>query len=182
MTRPTLELVVGGKASEGAPPGLSLASLYEAYVGAVLARCHYLLRNSAEAEDATQEVFMRALAAAASFRGDASALTWLITIATRHCLNQLRSKRAGWHEKVQRTAMVSVVGGADPVEARDVIRQTLRQFDEETQLAAILYHVDEMTLDEVAAALERSVPTVRKRLSEFAAAARIHLEQQGGAP
>jgi RNA polymerase sigma-70 factor (ECF subfamily) len=181
VTRPTLELVVGGNAREGAPPGLSLASLYEAYVGAVLARCQYLLRNTAEAEDATQEVFMRALAAADGFRGDASALTWLITIATRHCLNLLRSKRAGWHEKVQRSALVSVVS-ADPVEDRDVIRETLRQFDEETQLAAMLYHVDEMTLDEVAAAIERSVPTVRKRLAEFAAAARIHLKQQGGAP
>jgi DNA-directed RNA polymerase specialized sigma24 family protein len=34
---------------------------------------------------------------------------------------------------------------------------------------AIHYYVDEMTLEEVAALLARSVPTVRKRLGEFAA-------------
>ena len=33
---------------------------------------------------------------------------------------------------------------------------------------AVHYHVDEMTLDEVAALLGRSVPTVRKRLEDFA--------------
>ena len=178
MTQPTLELVKGGKARESAPPGLSLASLYEAYAGAVMARCQYLLRQPAEAEDATQEVFMRALGAADGFRGDSSALTWLLTIATRHCLNVMRAKRAAWHEKVQRTAAVS----SEPLEAREVIRRTLRQFDEETQMAAVLYHVDEMTLDEVAVELGRSVPTVRKRLAEFATAARAHLQQDGGTP
>jgi RNA polymerase sigma-70 factor (ECF subfamily) len=40
--------------------------------------------------------------------------------------------------------------------------------DTETQAAAIHYHLDDMTLDEVAALLGRSVPTVRKRLQAFA--------------
>ena len=60
-----------------------------------------------------------------------------------------------------------------------IARQLLGKFDEETQEAAILYHVDEMTLEEVAAALNRSVPTVRKRLAEFASRARAELEGKG---
>ena len=56
-------------------------------------------------------------------------------------------------------------------ELRDQVRKLLARFDLETQAAAIHYHVDEMTLEEVAALLGRSVPTVRKRLEEFAAAA-----------
>jgi RNA polymerase sigma-70 factor (ECF subfamily) len=39
----------------------------------------------------------------------------------------------------------------------------------ETQQAVIHYFVDEMTLEEVAAAIGRSIPTVRKRLSSVVA-------------
>ena len=55
---------------------------------------------------------------------------------------------------------------------RDQVRKLLGRFDLETQAAAVHYHVDEMTLEEVAALLGRSVPTVRKRLEEVASAVR----------
>jgi RNA polymerase sigma-70 factor (ECF subfamily) len=55
---------------------------------------------------------------------------------------------------------------------RDQVRKLLSNFDLETQAAAVHYHVDEMTLEEVATLLGRSVPTVRKRLEEVAAAVR----------
>ena len=42
--------------------------------------------------------------------------------------------------------------------------------DAETQAAVIHYYVDEMTMDEVATLLERSVPTIRKRLRAYAEA------------
>ena len=51
------------------------------------------------------------------------------------------------------------------------MRALLGKLDLETQQAAIHYFVDEMTLDEVAKALGRSVPTVRKRLESVAAMA-----------
>ena len=53
---------------------------------------------------------------------------------------------------------------------RDQVRKLLSNFDLETQAAAVHYHVDEMTLEEVATLLGRSVPTVRKRMLAFAAA------------
>jgi RNA polymerase sigma-70 factor (ECF subfamily) len=52
---------------------------------------------------------------------------------------------------------------------RDLVAKMLARVDPETQAMAIHYHVDEMTLEEVAELLGRSVPTVRKRLQEFAA-------------
>ncbi len=54
------------------------------------------------------------------------------------------------------------------METRDLVRRLLSKVDVETQQAVIHYHVDGMTLEEVAAALGRSVPTVRKRLEQFA--------------
>ena len=58
--------------------------------------------------------------------------------------------------------------GPQLFELRDEVRKLLGRCDLETQAAAIHYHVDEMTLDEVATLLGRSVPTIRKRLEDFA--------------
>jgi RNA polymerase sigma-70 factor (ECF subfamily) len=50
--------------------------------------------RGSEAEDLTQEVFRKAERGLATFRGDASARTWLLRIATRTALDHVRSRRA----------------------------------------------------------------------------------------
>ena len=164
--------VVEGGAS--ALPGLR--ELYQKYGGSVYGRCVYLLRDRSKAEDAMQDVFAKALQHSEGFRAEASPLTWLMKITTHHCLNTLRSERAGWrqrfvrHEQQREEATVEGPGGGGPqlFELRDEVRKLLARCDLETQAVAIHYHVDEMTLEEVAALLGRSVPTIRKRLQEFA--------------
>lgn len=148
-----------------------LRELYEKYGASVFGRCAYLLRDRAKAEDAMQDVFAKALTHYASFRAEASPLTWLIKIATHHCLNILRAERAAWHDRFAREtrARAESEGGPQVFEMRDLVAKMLALVDQETQAVAIHYHVDEMSLDEVAALLGRSVPTVRKRLREFAA-------------
>ena len=91
-------------------------------------------------------------------------------IATHHCLNLLRAEKAGWRERFERNerAKTESEDGPRALEMRDLVLKLLARFDLETQAAAIHYHVDEMTLEEVATLLGRSVPTVRKRLEEFA--------------
>jgi RNA polymerase sigma-70 factor (ECF subfamily) len=166
-THPHLRVVTGG-ASAREP----LRELYQKYGGNVYGRCVFLLRDRAKAEDAMQDVFAKALEHYDGFRRESSPATWLIKIATHHCLNVLRAERAGWKDRFasserQREEQHGLAG-PQAFELRDEVRKLLGRFDLETQAAAIHYHVDEMTLEEVAAALGRSVPTIRKRLNEFA--------------
>lgn len=148
----------------------ALRELYAKHAGSVYGRCRYLLRDRARAEDATQEVFARALRHHETFRDQASPLTWLMKIATHHCLNELRADRALWHTAYENAAKLHPVAedGARALELRETVRRLLGRFDAETQAAAVHYHVDGMTLEEVASVLERSVPTIRKRLEAFA--------------
>jgi RNA polymerase sigma-70 factor, ECF subfamily len=138
-----------------------------------------VLKDASEAEDAMHEVFAKAFAHLDRYRAEASPLTWLMQIATNHCLNLLRANKAAWKDEVERMAKASPVAPSAPIEGRDLVRALLGQVDEETQAAAIHYYVDEMTLDEVAAAIGRSVPTVRKRLAQFAELARAHAQRLG---
>lgn len=177
---PALTVIEGGR--RGGQP--TLERLYQTCGPAVRSRCRYLLKDEAEAEDAMHEVFAKALQGLGAFRAESSPVTWLVQIATHHCLNVMRSRKAAWREETERMARLAPVGdgGGAPVEGRDLVRALLSQFDEETQRAAVHYHVDEMTLEEVAAVLGRSVPTVRKRLSNFAEVARAEAARLGLAP
>lgn len=176
--KPTLQVIPGGNPD----PRAALRELYQRYGAAVQGRCRYLLKDPAAAEDAMHEVFARAIERLDGFRGQASPLTWLMQIATHHCLNELRARKAAWRDEVERRARLAPVGAGGPVEGRDLVRALLGEFDLETQAAAVHYHVDEMSLEEVAQAIGRSVPTVRKRLAEFAAKARAHAERLGLTP
>jgi RNA polymerase sigma factor (sigma-70 family) len=164
VDRPGLQVIDGG--AEG-----DLQSLYRRYAGQVFGRCRYLLGDAAEAEDATQEVFARALVNLEGFRREASPLTWLMKIATHHCLNLLRANRALWRDEVKRIALVAPTTQEGP-DQRELVRSLLARFDVETQACAVHYLVDEMSQEEVAALVGLSVPTVRKRVRTFMAAAR----------
>jgi RNA polymerase sigma-70 factor (ECF subfamily) len=169
MTRPALEVLEGGKGSERQQ---ALRELYSKYGATVYGRCQYLLKDPTAAEDAMQDVFARAFTSWTQFRAEASPVTWLTQIATHHCLNLMRSQKATWRGQFERDerARPEGHGGPQVVELRDQVRKLLSRFDVETQAAAIHYHVDEMTLEEVAQLLQRSVPTIRKRLEAFATA------------
>ncbi|MDX2010096.1 MAG: sigma-70 family RNA polymerase sigma factor [Myxococcaceae bacterium] len=165
MVRPAFEVIDGGRSAGRA----WLKQLYSTYGGAVFQRCRFLLKDPTAAEDAMQDVFAKAMVNEASFRGEASPLTWLLTIATNHCLNVLREKRAAWHDQYGAMEQVKgeAHGGPGSLEARDFVRRSLSKFDVETQAAVIHYWVDDLTLEEVARLLGRSVPTIRKRLNAF---------------
>jgi RNA polymerase sigma-70 factor (ECF subfamily) len=168
----------GGGGAEAGPAspreGGLLAELYARHAAAVLGRCRYLLRDDEAARDATQEVFVRALKALPEFQGQASPVTWLTRIATHHCLNQLRSARAAWREEVRRAAERGSQPGVE-ADKRELLRALLGAAEPEEQEMAVLYFVDELTQAEIASATGRSLPTVRKRLRGFLAAARAAL-------
>ena len=168
MDRPRLEVIEGERGREDRA---SLRELYRRYGGQVHGRCRYLLGDRAEAEDAVQEVFARALVHRAAIREEAAALGWLLRIATHHCLNVIRANRALWKDEGKRVASVAPAS-ADPADQRALVRSLLSRFDLETQRCAIHYLVDEMSQEEVAAVVELPVTTVRKRVRSFLAAAR----------
>src|SRR5947207_1288113 len=100
MARPHLSVVAGGKAALDARA--ALRELYSKYGGSVFGRCSYLLKDRSRAEDAMQDVFAKALTHVSDFRSESSPLTWLMKIATHHCLNLLRGERALWRRRYQR--------------------------------------------------------------------------------
>jgi RNA polymerase sigma-70 factor (ECF subfamily) len=177
-----LQVIPGGRvdhlgpSSSAAPPAGLLDELYRRHAAMVLARCRYLLRDGEAARDATQDVFVAALRALPAFRAAASPATWLTRIATNHCLNLRRSGQAAWPSELARLSRDRRERGIEP-DARELVRALLGAAPAEAQEVAVLYFVDELTQAEVAEATGASLPTVRKRLRAFLAAARGALSE-----
>ena len=63
--------------------------------------CYHMLRDSLEAEDATQEVFLRAYARLDTYNNSHKFSTWLFSIASHYCIDKLRPYRlqlVSWDE------------------------------------------------------------------------------------
>jgi RNA polymerase sigma-70 factor (ECF subfamily) len=145
--------------------------LYRKYGPVVYRRCLKLLRDPAEAQDAAQEVFVRALTHLDGLRYG-SPLPWLYEIATRHCLNRLRD--AGRRSALQARGCGHPLP-IDPQVAfadRDQAGRILAQCDETTARIVVHHLLDGMTQEEVATAVGLSRRTVGVKLQAFFAAAR----------
>jgi RNA polymerase sigma-70 factor (ECF subfamily) len=154
--------------------------LYERYASHVYGRCRYLLKDEEAARDAVQEVFLKAMDHQAAFRNEAQPSTWLIRIATNYCLNVIRMNRNKTRQAVAE-GNIEVAGpqalwSADRAERRQIVRQLLERVTGECAAVAVHYFVDEMTQEEIGAAIGKSLPTVRKRLRDFLAAAGQELD------
>src|SRR6267154_261245 len=130
-----LRVLPGGRSGNEPRPAVSadrgfLAGRYEKHAAAVYGRCRYLLRNDDEAKDALQEVFVKALRSLPEFRAAASPTTWLLRIATHHCLNIHRSRRAAWREELVALGKDRRVE-AEPPERRELARVLLGAAPEE---------------------------------------------------
>jgi RNA polymerase sigma factor (sigma-70 family) len=71
--------------------------LYRAHRPAIYARCKRVLGEDHAAEDATQDTFVRAFRHIATAPAAHAARSWLLTIATNCCLNELRHRQVRRH-------------------------------------------------------------------------------------
>lgn len=71
----------------------AFADLYHRYLEPVYAYCWYRLGSREAAEDATSQIFLKALAALPSYRGDRTFRSWLFTIAHNVVVDQYRTQR-----------------------------------------------------------------------------------------
>jgi RNA polymerase sigma-70 factor (ECF subfamily) len=72
----------------------AFADLVRTHQARVRLACLVLLGNKDEADDAAQDVFIKAYKGLAGFKAEASFITWLLRIAENHCRDRLRSRKS----------------------------------------------------------------------------------------
>jgi len=72
---------------------IDFEQLYETYRGRVFSTAYRMLSNRADAEDVTQDIFIKVFKKLSSFRGDSAVSTWIYRIAVNACLDFRRRRR-----------------------------------------------------------------------------------------
>lgn len=86
------ELIAHARAGDDA----SFTRLVETYQTVVFNLCYRMLGDPAEAEDAAQETFLRAYSQLHRYDPNRPFKTWLLSIASHHCIDRLRKRRLTW--------------------------------------------------------------------------------------
>jgi RNA polymerase sigma-70 factor (ECF subfamily) len=142
--------------------------------GWVLNLAYQMLGAADEAQDAAQEVFVRAFTHLKQFRGEATFATWLRQIAVNECLNRAARR------KERPVAVGSLQASASPEPAeRDAttqalaVRAAVQALTPPLRAALVLREMHGASYQDIARILGIPVGTVRSRL----AAARERLRQ-----
>lgn len=143
-----------------------LANIFKKYGYFVQRRCVQLLGHTADAEDVTQEVFMRLQRYSSSLNAPVT-LSYLYAIAARCCFDRSQQRQRQRPLGPDDLENVMVPEGASPDE-RALVGQLMRTLDKTTSEIAILHHIEGWTQDEIAAQTGYSRKTIGKKLSLFA--------------
>ena len=137
-----------------------------------------LLRDADEADNLTQECFLRAYQNRSTFRGESSVETWLLRIAANLARDHARSRRAGFWKRLlgldsndnEGIADKLVTSEASPEKAflaREDVRSVwdaANQLSQQQRAVFLLRFVEEMELNEIASALGLQVGSVKTHL------------------
>lgn len=137
----------------------------------VLHLCTAIVRDRGTAEDLAQDAFGKAFLALPEFRGDASARTWLLTIARHRCLDHLRrSARQPWSLGREDDVREPLVADTEEVLVSDLmarradIREGLAVLSESERAMVLLRFAHGLSFDEIAESFGVKSGAVRMRV------------------
>ena len=162
----------------------ALSACYATYGSRVWRLALGLLGSAPEADDATQEVFLRVLEKARTFEARSRFSTWIHRLTVNHCKNRRSSERArgARHEALEGVELASP--GSGPLDAaaasdeRERLLGVLARLPEEQRAVLVLREVEGLSYKEIAGLLEIPEGTVMSRLAR----ARERLVLELGAP
>ena len=147
-------------------PG-AFEAIVDRYQGRLLGFCRQMLGSTEDAEDVLQEVFVNAYRAMLADEREINLRPCLYRIARNRCLNHLRKPTADAQESMDLVPEVEAASTAEKVHNREEFRQLLTDVGKlpETQRSALLLReMDAMSYEEIALAMETSVPSVKSLL------------------
>ncbi|HEY5941882.1 MAG TPA: sigma-70 family RNA polymerase sigma factor [Solirubrobacterales bacterium] len=147
-------------------PG-AFEAIVDRYQGRLLGFCRQMLNSTEDAEDVLQEVFVNAYRAMLADEREINLRPWLYRIARNRCLNHLRKPKAEAQETMDMVPEVDAASTAERVHNREEFRQILSDVNKlpETQRAALLLReMDALSYEEIAAAMDTTVPSVKSLL------------------
>ena len=134
-------------------------TLVSTYGDMIYRICLVSLKNHADAEDATQEVFLKYLTRAPDFDSTEHEKAWLITVAVNQCKNMVRSQRLIPTDP-------ELLHPPENAPEQNAILDALMQVPEKFRTVLTLHYVHGYKIDEIAKIISKTSSAVKMRLSK----------------
>ncbi len=149
--------------------------LFDNYKDYIFNICYRMTGNIHDAEDVTQEVFIKILRSIGNFRGDAGLSSWIYRIAVNTCLNRERRKR--FTRLISLDFIMEEHSAPDPydksqdpyakleqAEKERLVQEAIQSLPARQKTAVILSRYEDLSYRQVAEVMGVSVPAVESLL------------------
>lgn len=152
-----------------------LVSKYHRRVARLLTR---MVRNQEDIEDVVQDTFIKAYRAIGNFRGDSAFYTWIYRIAINTAKNllvtqgrrpsTLKESNDGDSETFEDNAALSNIDTPESLyqtkQIGEAVNEAMAALPEELRSAIVMREIDGLSYEEIAAAMDCPIGTVRSRI------------------
>jgi RNA polymerase sigma-70 factor (ECF subfamily) len=165
--------------------------LVRRYQERIYATLYHMTANHEDANDLTQEAFIKAFQALASFKGDSSFYTWVYRIAVNRTINFLKQRKNRVHMSLNDLDfnaehdpdLVALVSDKTPrreaglAELQEKLNAALLKLSEPHRLVVVLHDVQGVPHEEIAKVMDCNIGTVRSRLFYARQQLQAHLSE-----
>lgn len=156
--------------------------IIEAYGNKILKLCFVQLGDKEEAEDATQEVFIKVFKNIKSYNGDANIYTWIYKITINTCFDILKKKNS--YDDI--SLYIDFI--KDNKETEDIIlknltsrniRLALMKIPEKYRILLYMFYFEELKISQISSILDEKENTIKTRLKRGRNVLRRIIESEG---
>lgn len=149
----------------------AFSRIVEAYQRPVYNLCYRMLGDRTLAEDAAQETFLRAFRGLKRYDPQRRFITWLMSIASHHCIDRLRRRKlrlVPLEELHSAPQIADAAPGPESslakAEQEQELRQSMLQLASTDRAAIVLHYWHGLSYAEVAETLSLTISAVKSRM------------------
>ena len=170
--------------ARSAPPGdlRAYGELVRRHEAAVKTNCRYMSGSVADAEDLSQDVFVKAYFGLRRFEGRSSFLTWIKRIKANHCINFVKKRSVRSFLDVEDPSVVTSdrvyvepvgTSGLTGATRRERIRWALERIPDSLRIPLILRDMDDLSYQAIAEEMEIGLSAAKMRVKRGREAFRV---------
>ena len=165
----------------------AFAEIVYTFQDAVYNLCYRMLGESTEAEDASQEVFLRAYSNLHRYDHARGFKTWLLTIASNHCIDRLRKRRMTYISIDEPIPATLSLASDDPLPEQAVllnergarVQKLLDELAPDYRVAVVLRYWYDYSYAEIADIMETTESAIKSRLHRARRILAQKIDQRG---
>jgi len=149
----------------------AFAFLVEKYKVMVFSLALKMLKNKEEAEEVSQDTFIKAYKNLSKFKGDSKFSTWLYKIAYRNCLDNLKKNKERYAVDTIDEVTIHKISSTEDIlesisrkERAIVIKKCLNDLPEEERTLLWMFYFDELNLKEIMEITDLSSSNLKVKL------------------